>query len=101
MVYIGTMGGMVYIFGPRGFFSGDWLMHILSGGLVLGAFFMATDYFTSPSTVKGQVVFAAGCGVLTAMIRLWGRYPEGVCYAILIMNAATPLIRRYGKEGRR
>ncbi|MCP4395503.1 MAG: RnfABCDGE type electron transport complex subunit D [Alphaproteobacteria bacterium] len=68
------------------------LAHILSGGLMLGAIFMATDMVTSPMTKKGQVVFAIGCGVLTVLIRLFGGYPEGVSFAILLMNACVPLI---------
>ncbi|MCD4784962.1 MAG: RnfABCDGE type electron transport complex subunit D [Candidatus Eremiobacteraeota bacterium] len=64
----------------------------LTGGLILGAFYMATDYVTTPSTVRGRVIFAIGCGVLTSIIRRWGGLPEGVCYSILIMNAFTPLI---------
>ena len=95
--YIFTVGLFTYIFGPKGLFSGDWLFHILSGGLILGAFFMATDYVTSPLTRKGQVIFGIGCGLITAVIRLWGGYPEGVSYAILMMNAATPIIDRYTK----
>jgi electron transport complex protein RnfD len=95
--YILTVGVFTYIFGPKGLFSGDWLFHILSGGLILGAFFMATDYVTSPLTRKGHIVFGIGCGLLTGVIRLWGGYPEGVSYAILMMNAATPLIDRYTK----
>lgn len=95
VTYIVTTGLMCYIFGTKGFFTGDWLFHILSGGLVLGAFFMATDYVTSPLTRKGQVVFGIGCGLITAVIRLWGGYPEGVSYAILMMNAATPIIDRF------
>lgn len=71
--------------------------HIISGGLWLGALFMATDYVTSPVTKKGMLIFGAGCGVITALIRLWGGYPEGVSFAILLMNAATPLIDRYTK----
>ncbi|MCX5703915.1 MAG: RnfABCDGE type electron transport complex subunit D [Candidatus Omnitrophica bacterium] len=98
LTYIATVGLFTYIFGPKGLFSGDWLFHILSGGLVLGAFFMATDYVTSPLTRKGQIIFAIGCGLLTAVIRLWGGYPEGVSYAILMMNAATPIIDRYTKN---
>lgn len=70
------------------------LFHLLSGGLLLGAFYMATDYVTSPLTHKGRVIFGIGCGVLTVLIRLWGGYPEGVCYSILLMNVATPLIDR-------
>jgi electron transport complex protein RnfD len=98
LTYILTVGLFAYIFGPKGLFSGDWLFHILSGGLMLGAFFMATDYVTSPLTRKGQIIFGIGCGIITAIIRLWGGYPEGVSYAILMMNAATPIIDRYTKN---
>lgn len=70
------------------------LAHALSGGLMLGAFFMATDMVTSPLTSRGQAIFGAGCGVLVAIIRLYGGYPEGVCYSILIMNTAVWLIDR-------
>lgn len=66
--------------------------HMLSGGLLLGAFFMATDYTTSPMTKRGQIIFAVGCGVLTFVIRVYSAYPEGVSFAILIMNAFVPLI---------
>jgi Na+-translocating ferredoxin:NAD+ oxidoreductase subunit D len=96
--YILTVGLFTYIFSPQGLFRGDWLFHILSGGLILGAFFMATDYVTSPLTRKGQVIFGVGCGLLTAVIRLWGGYPEGVSYAILMMNAAAPIIDRFTKN---
>ncbi len=96
--YILTVGIFTYIFGPRGLGSGDWLFHVLTGGLILGAFFMATDYVTSPLTNKGQVVFGIGCGLLTAIIRLWGGYPEGTSYAILMMNAATPIIDRFTRN---
>jgi electron transport complex protein RnfD len=98
ITYILTVGVFTYIFGPQGLFSGDWLFHILSGGLILGAFFMATDYVTSPLTHKGQIIFGLGCGLLTAIIRLWGGYPEGVSYAILMMNGASPIIDRYTKN---
>jgi electron transport complex protein RnfD len=74
------------------------LFHVLSGGLMLGAFFMATDLVTSPMTFRGRVLFGVGCGLLTALIRLWGGYPEGVSFAILLMNAATPLIDRLVRE---
>lgn len=70
------------------------LFHVLSGGVILGAFFMATDMVTSPVTKAGMAVFGAGCGVLTILIRKWGGYPEGVSFAILLMNAVTPLINR-------
>ena len=71
--------------------------HILSGGLMLGAIFMATDYTTSPMSKKGQVLFAVCCGILTVIIRLYSAYPEGVSFAILIMNAFVPLIDKYIK----
>ncbi len=71
------------------------LFHLITGGLVLGAFFMATDMVTSPVTHKGMLIFGFGCGLLTILIRLFGGYPEGVSFAILLMNAATPLIDRY------
>lgn len=98
--FIATVGIFTWIFGGENFFNGQWLFHILSGGLILGAFFMATDYVTSPLTNKGKLIFGFGCGLFTAIIRLWGGYPEGVCYAILLMNAATPLIDRYTKPRR-
>ncbi|MDF1553269.1 MAG: RnfABCDGE type electron transport complex subunit D [Deferrisomatales bacterium] len=71
------------------------VLHLVTGGLVLGAFFMATDMVTSPLTARGRWIFGAGCGLLTAVIRLWGGYPEGVSFAILLMNACVPLIDRF------
>lgn len=73
---------------------------ILAGGLLLGAIFMATDYATSPMTVKGRILYALLIGVITACIRRWGSYPEGMSFAILVMNGATPLINRYVKPRR-
>ena len=73
---------------------------LLSGGLMLGAIFMATDYVTSPMTHKGQLVYGIAIGVLTIVIRNWGSYPEGMSFAILIMNAFTPLINTYIKPKR-
>lgn len=70
------------------------LAHAMSGGLIIGAFFMATDMVTSPLTSKGQLIFGVGCGVLVGVIRLWGGYPEGVCYSILIMNTVVWVIDR-------
>jgi len=70
------------------------IYHVLSGGLLLGAFFMATDMVTTPMTKKGAWIFGIGCGLMTACIRLWGAYPEGVSFSILFMNALTPLIDR-------
>jgi len=96
--FIGTVGLLAWFFGGyEGLFSGPWLFHILSGGLVLGAFFMATDMVTSPVTFRGQIFFGIGCGVLTTIIRLYGGYPEGVSFAILLMNLTVPLIDRYTK----
>lgn len=71
------------------------ITHLLSGGLLLGAIFMATDYVTSPMTLKGKIIFAIGCGILTFVIRVFSAYPEGVSFAILIMNAFVPLIDKY------
>lgn len=78
----------------------DPLFHILTGGVMLGAWFMATDLVTSPMTPKGQVIFACGAGILCAVIRLFGSYPEGCSYSILIMNAFVPLIDKYVKPKR-
>ena len=76
------------------------LFHVLAGGAILGAVFMATDYSTSPMTVRGGVIFAVGIGAITMCIRLWGAYPEGMSFAILIMNACVPLINKYVKPTR-
>ena len=76
------------------------LIHLLSGGAILGAFFMATDLVTSPMTKKGMVIFAIGIGLITVVIRLFGAYPEGVSFAIIIMNAFVPLINKYFKPRR-
>jgi RnfABCDGE-type electron transport complex D subunit len=71
--------------------------HLLSGGAMLGAFFIATDYVTSPNTSLGQLIFGAGCGILTFVIRTWAGYPEGVAFAVLLMNSLTPIIDSYVK----
>ena len=71
------------------------VFHILAGGVMLGAFFMATDYVTSPLLPMGKVIFGIGCGLITMIIRLWGQYPEGVSFSILIMNCLTPLIENF------
>jgi len=78
----------------------DPIFHLMTGGLVLGAFFMATDMVTSPMNPKAQIVFGVGIGVLTILIRVWGAYPEGVSFAILIMNALVPLLNRFIKPKR-
>ncbi|MCP4179078.1 MAG: RnfABCDGE type electron transport complex subunit D [bacterium] len=71
------------------------LFQVLTGGLLIGAFFMATDMVTTPMTIKGGVIFGIGCGIITCVIRDWGGYPEGVMFSIVLMNALTPLIDRY------
>jgi electron transport complex protein RnfD len=78
----------------------DPLFEVLSGGLILGAFFMATDYVTSPTTSKGRIIFGLGAGVVTFLIRDYGGFPEGVCYAILFMNVCSPLIEMYVRPRR-
>lgn len=75
----------------------DALFHLLVGGLMLGAFFMATDYVTIPLTAKGRIIFGIGCGLLVVIIRIFGALPEGVVFSILLMNAFTPMIDRYTK----
>jgi H+/Na+-translocating ferredoxin:NAD+ oxidoreductase subunit D len=93
--FILTVGAFTWMFGGKeGFMSGDPVLHMMSGGLILGAFFMATDYVTGPSVRNAQIVFGICCGILTAVIRLKGGYPEGVMFAILIMNAFAPLLDR-------
>ena len=76
------------------------LFHLLAGGAVLGAVYMATDYATSPMTRKGMLIYGVGIGVITMLIRLWGAYPEGMSFAILLMNAVTPLLNKYVKPTR-
>lgn len=96
ITFIGTvfiLSGLFWLVNPDRYMNP--LFHILTGGLMLGAFYMATDMVTSPVTNRGMMVFGAGCGVITIIIRLFGGYPEGVSYSILLMNAATPLIDRY------
>lgn len=95
LAFIGTVfviTGVMHLVDPTVYHSP--FVHILTGGLLLGAFFMATDMVTSPMTHKGAVIFGVGCGLITSLIRLWGSYPEGVSFAILFMNALTPLIDR-------
>lgn len=93
--FLATSALIAWIFGAKGMlFGGDPIIHLLSGGMILGAFFMATDYVTCPSVKKGQIIFGIGCGFLTMLIRLKGGYPEGVMFAILIMNCFSPLIDR-------
>ena len=94
--YVGTVaviGAVVHLISPS--FAPAPLFHVLSGGLLLGAIFMATDMVTSPITPVGAIVFGVGCGIITAVIRFWGNYPEGVSFSILLMNALVPLIDRF------
>ena len=96
-IVVGYLGSftLLALFLPT---NGSLLFHLFSGGLFLGAFFMATDWVTSPVTSKGRWIFGIGCGILTIIIRVWGGYPEGVSYSILLMNVFTPAIDRLTKE---
>lgn len=93
VIYIGTVFVLSAILGRNGLYVPVYELFV--GGLMLGAFFMATDYASSPVTPKGQIIFALGCGLLTTLIRVYGGYPEGVSYSILIMNLCVPLIERF------
>ena len=105
LIYIGTVAVFLFLFG--GFDPYYVLCEVCSGGLIFGAFFMATDYVTSPITPKGQVVFGILLGLLTGIFRLWGASPEGVSYAIILSNLCVPMIERvtlpkaFGKEGKK
>lgn len=93
--YIGTVAifsGILWLVDPS--HNLNPLFHVLSGGLIIGAFFMATDMVTTPVTKNGMIIFGIGCGVLTMVIRKWGGYPEGVSFSIVLMNAVTPLLNR-------
>lgn len=92
-IYIGTVAVLTFIYG--GFNVNYMLYHVVSGGLMLGAIYMATDYASSPVTKRGRMIFALGCGILTTAIRIYGVYPEGVGFSILLMNIAAPLIEKY------
>ena len=91
-VFIATVALFTFIAGPEGLFTGDALYHMLGGGLMLGAIYMATDYSSAPMSNTGKIIFEFGCGVLTSVIRLWGGFPEGVSYSILLMNLVVPLL---------
>ena len=95
VVYIATVAVLTTVIGRNGFMTGNGLYEIFTGGLMLGAIFMATDYTTTPMTKKGQVIFALGCGIIATIIRTIGGYPEGVSYSILIMNLCVPLIDKF------
>lgn len=99
LAFMGTVlviTGLVYATAPGA--QPTPLFHILTGGLFLGAFYMATDMVTSPMTKTGALVFGVGCGLVTCVIRIWGSYPEGVSFSILFMNALVPLIDRYTRR---
>ena len=98
--YIATVAVLTFLFPKQG--SGiEWMLYsIFGGGLFLGAFFMATDYATSPVTKKGQLIFGIGCGLFTVLIRYFGSYNEGVCYSIMVMNLLVALIDKYTKPTR-
>ncbi|NMB05715.1 MAG: RnfABCDGE type electron transport complex subunit D [Bacteroidales bacterium] len=93
LVTVALFTGILFLIDPLPQYNP--LIHLFSGGLMLGAIFMATDYVTSPLTKKGMIIFGAGIGFVTVAIRLWGAYPEGISFAILLMNAFTPLINTY------
>ncbi len=95
-----SVGVLSWVFGGDTLCTGPWLIHILSGGVMLGAFYMATDYVTSPTMKTGQIIFGIGVGALTVLIRLKGGYPEGVCYAILLMNCLTPALDEWFRPKR-
>ncbi len=92
VLFVGTVALMTWLLG------GDPLVAVLSGGVLFGAVFMATDYTTNPMLARGQCVFAVGCGVIVTLIRQYGGYPEGVTYAILLMNVLTPLLDKWMKR---
>lgn len=92
--YLGSFALLAWVLPTEG----TVLFHLFSGGLILGAFFMATDWVTSPITRKGRWIFGIGCGIITIIIRIWGGYPEGVSYSILLMNVFTPVIDRMTRE---
>lgn len=97
---LGSIAVLTWIFGGETLFSGDPLLAVLTGGAVLGAFYMATDYVTSPSTRTAQLVYGVGIGALTVLIRLKGGYPEGICYAILLMNPLSTVLDGWFKPKR-
>ena len=101
VAYIATVAVLTFIFPLGGNDRLTWMAYqLFTGGLFLGAFFMATDYVTSPVTKKGEVIYGIGCGLLTVFIRYFGGYPEGVSYSILIMNCCVWLIDKAGKPNR-
>ena len=101
VAYIGTVAVLTFLFPRGGADSLQWMLYsVTGGGLMLGAFFMATDYATSPVTKTGQLIYGIGCGVFTVFIRYFGSYNEGVCYSIMVMNCCTALIDKYVRPTR-
>ena len=100
VAYIATVAVLSFLF-PKAGSSLEWMLYsVFGGGLMVGAFFMATDYATSPVTKKGQLIFGIGCGLFTVLIRYFGSYNEGVCYSIMVMNLCVALIDKYTKPTR-
>ncbi|MBP6977757.1 MAG: RnfABCDGE type electron transport complex subunit D [Lentimicrobiaceae bacterium] len=101
VAYLGSafvFSGIMHLINPSLYVTP--FFHLIAGGMILGVFYMATDMVTSPMSPKGMIIFGVGCGIITMLIRIWGSYPEGVSFAILIMNAVTPLINRGFKPAR-
>jgi electron transport complex protein RnfD len=101
VAYMGSVilfAGTLWLIDPTQYV--DPLFHLMTGGMMLGIFFMATDMVSSPMSAKGQLLFGIGCGVITMLIRVYGAYPEGVSFAILIMNAFVPIINKSFKPKR-
>ena len=97
--FIGTVALLALLFGHSGFDRVDWMcFNVLSGGLVLGAVFMATDYTTTPITARGRMLFALGCGLITFVIRRFCALPEGVSYSILCMNILAPWLEKWTRK---
>ena len=95
LLTLALLAGVFHLIDPQHYAGA--LVHLLSGASLLGAFFIATDLVTSPVTYRGQLVFGAGCGALVFIIRNWAGYPEGMAFAVMLMNACTPLIDHYLK----
>ena len=95
VAFIGSLALLTFIYTGSGV---ETVYQIFAGGLMIGAFFMATDYVTTPLTTKGKIIFGIGCGVITFIIRQFGNYPEGVSFSILLMNLLTPYIDRLTKS---
>lgn len=101
VAYLGSaflFSGIMHLINPALYVTP--FFHLIAGGMILGVFYMATDMVSSPMSAKGMIIYGVGCGIITMLIRIWGSYPEGVSFAILLMNAVTPLINRGFKPAR-